>query len=114
MYCSQCGKKLNDDAQFCWYCGAKVQPVEEHREASSQTNNHYQDEKPFHRDPSPVVDMHPEYHPEPIHRTEIDWKYVDFLAGDYKNLTRREIKKYKKRKEIEDYQKKIFEMYSKR
>jgi uncharacterized membrane protein YvbJ len=29
MFCSQCGKKLPDDAKFCMFCGTKVITVDD-------------------------------------------------------------------------------------
>lgn len=38
MYCNKCGTKLDDDAQFCVKCGAKVQKREDVAALSNPEN----------------------------------------------------------------------------
>ena len=40
MYCSKCGKQLNDDANFCYNCGYPLKSsIPEVREATATENN---------------------------------------------------------------------------
>ena len=59
MFCTQCGKKLVDNAKFCAYCGAKVELLD--NDVSSQ--NDY-------------------LSTDPKAKTNLDNKYVDDNYGD--------------------------------
>ena len=45
MYCTQCGKKIEDESRYCKYCGAKIVPVgnrkQKNVQAPEQAMDHY-------------------------------------------------------------------------
>ena len=45
MYCTQCGKKIEDESRYCKYCGAKIVPVGNRKlknvQAPEQAMDHY-------------------------------------------------------------------------